>query len=985
MNRGRFPAVLLLTASLLAALLPVRGVEAEPRTLQIDSAQDLAAFSRACVTDSYSRDLRVELTADIDLTDTELEPIPIFAGVFDGGGHTISGFRYDGGGYVRGLFRYLTETAQVCSLTLDVDMCPSSDKTVIGGLCGENSGLIENCTVSGSVSGEEDVGGVAGVNTADGRILGCRSLAVVEGERRTGGIAGDNAGTIFSCKNRGPVNGTPKELAECTGGIAGRSTGRIASCENGGVIGYPRTGYNVGGIVGKQNGDVEYCSNRGNVRGRKDVGGIAGQSEPAVSTEYVNKLNRLDASLASLPDQLKGLNSQMDTAANDLLDIVNETASALRAASGQLDAGMAQLEEHLAAAVEETNQGIENASQHLGYASEHLDTAIRELEDASAGVQRAVTDFSMTVTPDILFTAQDVQNLIEAIRKDPISTESLDQLIALLEKWSMTASLGSNASAGLSDAVADTRDALEALRQAVSALRTAEQYIDGATENTLSGVSGAVQDLSATIDQVDGVLAAYAARVDTLSTSAKESLTQIQATLNGIVDTLDQARAVVSDIIAGPANTQEDISDRRESGLGGAVAGCRNLGDIEADYNAGGIIGNAAQELGDDPEKDLEIDPESIVFSDSRSVFRLAIQSCRNDGAVSAKYSRSGGIVGRGTGGTILDCRNYGDIQTEDTYCGGIAGEYGGRIKACQALGSITAAGLAGGIAGTCVDMADCYSMVVLHSEGGQLGALAGTASGDLSGNYFVSDTLGGVDGINYDGKAMPITYEALMETEAVADIFRYLTVSFSVEGDIIWSDKTPYGGSITQVPEVADRDGQYWVWEPFDRSNIVCSMTVEGEYVSPRTTISTGGAIPDYLVEGSFFPHQTLRVTEISDPELGTAVLSSGRAEVQPDYLDSLRLRVRCADEGLLYVSEDGAWVRRAYVRDGSYLVFDLENGGSFALVEMPQDSSAWWLAGGGAVLLAAAAILVALCRRRKRRRKDAHEEKGEDTNAKA
>ena len=64
------------------------------------------------------------------------------------------------------------------------------------------------------------------------------------------------------------------------GGICGYSQGVIVSCTNESLVGYEHVGYNVGGIVGRQNGYVQMCVNNGEVFGRKDVGGIAGQAEP---------------------------------------------------------------------------------------------------------------------------------------------------------------------------------------------------------------------------------------------------------------------------------------------------------------------------------------------------------------------------------------------------------------------------------------------------------------------------------------------------------------------------------------------------------------------------------------------------------------------------------------------------------------------------------------------------------------------------------
>lgn len=82
------------------------------------------------------------------------------------------------------------------------------------------------------------------------------------------------------------------------GGIAGNSSGVISSCTNYGTIGYNHTGYNVGGIAGSQNGKILNCTNEGDIYGRKDVGGIVGQAEPYIESEYLQ--DRIDTIQALL-------------------------------------------------------------------------------------------------------------------------------------------------------------------------------------------------------------------------------------------------------------------------------------------------------------------------------------------------------------------------------------------------------------------------------------------------------------------------------------------------------------------------------------------------------------------------------------------------------------------------------------------------------------------------------------------------------------
>ena len=75
-----------------------------------------------------------------------------------------------------------------------------------GGVVGYSLGTIENCSVSGSVSGTVYVGGVVGAQI-DGSITGCSSSATVKGMVDVGGVAGqtNSSATLTACYATGNV------------------------------------------------------------------------------------------------------------------------------------------------------------------------------------------------------------------------------------------------------------------------------------------------------------------------------------------------------------------------------------------------------------------------------------------------------------------------------------------------------------------------------------------------------------------------------------------------------------------------------------------------------------------------------------------------------------------------------------------------------------------------------------------------------------
>ena len=131
--------------------------------IDISTAEQFADFASKCYLDSWSENKYVSLKADIDLTGTEIHVVPVFNGIFDGVGHTISGFDYVGDGYVVGLFRYVESQGLIQNLTLKGNIASENQKECIGSICGVNYGTIKNCTFQGTVSGRDTVGGIAGI------------------------------------------------------------------------------------------------------------------------------------------------------------------------------------------------------------------------------------------------------------------------------------------------------------------------------------------------------------------------------------------------------------------------------------------------------------------------------------------------------------------------------------------------------------------------------------------------------------------------------------------------------------------------------------------------------------------------------------------------------------------------------------------------------------------------------------------------------
>ncbi len=147
-------------------------------------------------------------------------------GVFDGAGHKVWDLTIDDGGVGNehvGLFGCI-QNGEVKNLGVEGGFVSGSGERYVGGLVGHNNGSVSNCYFTGSVNGAKGaVGGLAGRNYEAGSILNCYSSANVIGNvirpwRCVGGLAGDNYGVVSNCYSTGTVSGYAD-----VGGLVGRS------------------------------------------------------------------------------------------------------------------------------------------------------------------------------------------------------------------------------------------------------------------------------------------------------------------------------------------------------------------------------------------------------------------------------------------------------------------------------------------------------------------------------------------------------------------------------------------------------------------------------------------------------------------------------------------------------------------------------------------------------------------------------------------
>lgn len=741
----RGAALLTVLALLCTLILPAA---AASDTVTIATVQDFTNFSKQCTRDTWSQGITVELTADLDLSGTDFTPVPIFQGTFHGNGHTISGFSFEKKGSKTGLFRTLTASAVVEDLTVEGDLAPQGSASQAGLLVGENYGTVSRCAAQGSVSGQEDIGGLVGLNGESGCIQSCTSAAAVTGVTNVGGITGQNLGAVENSSNTGEINTqADQETPTSVGGIAGLSRGTIRGCTNSGAVGYQHVGYNMGGIAGLQSGEISTCSNTAPIQGRKDVGGIVGQFEPNTSLTYgPSPSQQLTNSLSSLFDQLEHFTNQLNDMVSRGVDdaqAIHDSLSAIQdrthaagtegrddfkamsdqlyqhttAISGSLDSLRDDLDQfseeagdQLQEALDQTDALLSKLEKLASQADSGLGKAIRALEDTISGIRdqlQIIRIHRQAMAEELDNVKQYVSDVVRLIAAGQFEQAlqlpfpSLDltghvQAIAgaLKEIPRLAAKLPGQwndihdqTSQALGQTGQDIDRALNALYEALTALNEAGDHFS----------SDLQEDLDAVNQKADAIRDLLKTYTDTLGDKAQSALDDIDGELTAIqdrVDSMTQAAGADNDALHA---TSQAIFDDMEA-VRQAISGLGKEPELtvtdltdEIDQGPGLVKGCTASGTvqGDTNVGGIVGTVSTELGDDPEATFDLGDLKLMSD-----VYATLRAVV--------RDCRFDGDVTVKNECGGGVAGRCeAGAIVDCAARGTVETGGdYCGGIAG---------------------------------------------------------------------------------------------------------------------------------------------------------------------------------------------------------------------------------------------------------------------------------------------
>jgi hypothetical protein len=159
-----------------------------------------------------------------------------FTGSFDGGGFSISGLvihrpEEDS----QGMFGYIRSGAVIENLGLIGGSVVGLD--YVGGVVGVNGwsndevgSTVQNCYVTGTVSGEGAVGGVVGLNF--GTVQNCYATGDVNGSSFVGGVVGYNYHTVQNCVALSPSVSATEDNNTYIGRVVGYNMSGVTLSNN---------------------------------------------------------------------------------------------------------------------------------------------------------------------------------------------------------------------------------------------------------------------------------------------------------------------------------------------------------------------------------------------------------------------------------------------------------------------------------------------------------------------------------------------------------------------------------------------------------------------------------------------------------------------------------------------------------------------------------------------------------------------------------
>lgn len=759
-------------------------------------------------------------------------------------------------------------------------------------------------------------------------------------------------------------------------------------------------GRSVGGIAGENNGAIEKCSFTGTVSGQVYVGGIAGHTGASGSILACETRGAVigDSMTGGITGYNEGLLADCTNSA-----CVNVESTDLRLDLEDLDLtltpDLSKLGQANAGASAADTGGIAGYSagtlsdcvNHGAVGYQHIGYNTGGVAGRSCGqLLRCRNDGSIAGRKDVGGVVGQIEPYIQ-VDASPTYLSELNR--QLYELKSLTDQAANDAQDGAGDVSGRLNDMNDYLKDALSD-----------PQDPLAAITG------------------FGSRLKDLNNSASGSVDTVADDLRDINSKFNEVSNTVLAAISAAGNPASVISDGSQGNIDkitlGKTSACTNSGAVSGDVNTGGIAGSIAIEYELDPEDDVSANLDGEYRRQYE--YRAVVQQCANTGAVSAKRSNTGGIAGRMDLGLIISCESYGSVESDSGSCvGGIAGLTAATVRSSYAkctlsgkkyVGGIVGSGVAEKSDGSASTVTGCWSLVDITGCQQYEGAVSGADTGTFTDNYFVSDTLAGINRQSFAGRAEPVSFDTLAAAEGMPGGMTTFTLSFVSGGKVLTSRTFSYGASFDSsvYPPLPEKDGIYAHWDRTDLHGLHLDTVVTAVYDALLPTLSSEQTREDgrpiILAGGDFNDGDTMAATALTlTPEEFHAADGSfaDRAANWFSYLKDGQLppltvnrrvaeqwRVSLPDDGqethtLRYLPSQDASHLRLYVNDGdgwqavscdtvgSYLSFTA--GGASPEFAVVTTASVWWPLAAAIAVCVAIVLAVLLGRRHRRRRKAA------------
>ena len=752
-----------------------------------------------------------------------------------------------------------------------------------------------------------------------------------------GGFVGKNAGSIYNCTFDGIVAG-----AEQIGGFAGVNevTGLIENCTVSGTV---YGNHFVGGFVGENKGIVRRCTNYAELN----------------TKSVQNSVDLEDVTLDSL------INTENAGTTTDIGGIAGGNSGVIRGCINKGLVGYQKMGYNIGGivgtqngfVVDCENYGQVHGRKEIGGIVGHTEPSIVLKYDKDS---LQILDGQL----DVLNTSVDeMEGSIQ---------NSNDDVNSQLK--------------GMEENVNNADEALDTLLNAMNS----ENKID--SDKITAAGSNLGDSLKSLYDQSVSLQG-------TLDTSSKETSKQLE----GIIGQLDGIMGTVEHADENLGMTVTDVSgeDTKDDTLG-KIANCTNYADIMGDLNIGGIAGVLAEENDLDEYQDTEI--LGNLSLNATYQLRVVVRDCVNYGTVSASKQYAGGIAGQMVLGAVLECINVGNLDAiQADYVGGIVGCSNAIIRACSTKSILSGDTYVGGIVGKGHEVTDCYAFVDMKYFEEKAGAIIGDLDKLPDGNediilrnyYFnAGKEAGGIDGIIYTGSAERTDVATFLQLPNLSDLLRIVNVRFIIEGqdDVIITINVGESITMDQIPAIAvDADSEYeWELIPAVTSevlgmgetasveylsedsitNILFSQTYKVAFDLKDTVISSvqrnDKNMSVALAEGIFAKNTTLEVAEQTEG-WKVAISNTGVSKLHfllPENLDAEKLVLKVQDAS-------GNWIERAFVVEGSYIVFDFADGETGFALQQKESGSMFYVFAIVAGILMLTLVVGAFSRKRAKKAK--------------